>query len=251
MGPLSSSRRRDLAAIAQAAGPLGSAALADLARVIRLLTAATPPVLSRQGLTSDEAISAVMAVAALDHAPPEKRLPLALELLRALDLNAPMALALWRYAEAPETPRTVLHALLPALLGAASAAATIDAVLRALASGEVKANANGAQVYAFDDMLWLMAHPRTLAIALREPDASAIDAAYAPLREAGLASAVMPVIIRAPQGRVRLYGFWSRADVWRDYAAASGILLNLNEMRQSEERIQGEPRLDVAPDLFG
>ena len=61
----------------------------------------------------------------------------------------------------------------------------------------------------------------------------------------------MPVMIRAPQGRVRLYGFWSRADVWRDYAAAVGVPLNLSAARQSEARLQGEPRLDVASDLFG
>ena len=143
MGPLSSSRRRDLAAIAQAAGPLGSAALADLARVIRPAYRCDAADLVAPGTHVGRGAQRRDGWRGAGPRPPERRLPLAVALLRALDLNAPMALALWRYAEAPETPRTVLHALLHALLGVASAAATIDAVLRALASGEVKANANG------------------------------------------------------------------------------------------------------------
>ena len=246
MGPLSGRHRHDLTVMRQAAGPLSAEARAALGRVIGVFTTSFPPALRRRGLTPDEVLSPLMAAIVVDQREASERSALAARLIYALDLPAAMASELVRYALEPQTPRTLLHHLLYTALGRGAVTGVVEAVALGLASGQVQANAKGAQVYSVDAALWFMAHPRTLALALPSLDEPGLADAYGRLRGAGLVSAVMPLIAHLEEGRASFQGFWSRAEVWRDYAAAIGQALQLPDLSW-----EGEAHLDVAADRFG
>jgi hypothetical protein len=223
MGPLSGRQRHDLSVIHRLCGPFSSETAANLTAVIQTLTTSTPPVAARRGLSVDATLSGLMAATALYPHGDVERMVMAAQVIRALDLEREIAGELLVYAANPRLPRTLFHHLLYQLLGlGGDAIPIVEAVLLGLASGAIRAQVRGAQVYAIDATTWLLAHPRTLTLALPQRGDDAAGLAHAALRAVGLASVVLPVTVTTEQGSATFHGFLSRADVWRDYVTATG-----------------------------
>jgi hypothetical protein len=223
MGPLSGRQRHDLSVIHRLCGPFRSETAASLTVVIQTLTTSTPPVVARRGLSVESTLSGLMAATALYPHGDIERTMMAAQVIRALDLEREIARELLVYAAHPQLPRTLFHHLLYQLLGlGGDAIPIVDAVLLGLASGSIRAQVRGAQVYAIDATTWLLAHPRTLTLALPQCGDDAASLAHAALQAVGLASVVLPVTVTTEQGSATFNGFLSRADVWCDYQAATG-----------------------------
>ncbi len=221
MGPLGGQHRHDMSVIRQICGPFEGIRRERLAQVTQVLTTSTPPAISRRSLSSEAVLTAMMVAVAVVERPDVKRMVMAAQVIHALDLPSEMASELIVYASDPKLPRTLLYHLMHTVLGVESQTAKIvEAVLQGWATGVIRANEKGAQIYMIDATVLFMAHPRTLKLALQSEPEGADQAAYDALQAAGLASAVLPITVTTPEGSATFDGFLSRGDIWSAYLDA-------------------------------